>query len=270
MAQEQIASTVQPLVDGIQYLTARSIVEIDQDVSAEGHVDAPNDCGAPLIHQVQMTEVAHRPDARVYLPAFIGFDEVLRVLGNHGPEARGAVGRPTRFAQDSTRDVVSEHTDVPAIEETAGIDEHRDRKDLFAARASRAPNVEPLRAARKRPRAHDWKDLIGEGSKLVRFAEEIGLVGRQNLGRCFELSFGLWVVLQVTVVLRETPDSQLAKTLAKTPFDDVRRVVGEVDPTEPIDEIPDQTEFPQLQTRSCVVQQGHVTHLAEGRSRLRA
>ena len=217
-----------------------------------------------------MTEVAHCPDARVYLLAFIGLDEVLRVVGNHRPEARRAVGRPTRLAQDSTRDVISEYTDVPAIEETAGIDEHRNRKDLFAARASRAPNVEPLRAARKRPRAHGREDLIGEGSKLVRFAEEIGLVGRQHLRRGFELSLRLWVVLQVTVVLREIPDAQLAKSLAKTPFHDVRGVIGEVNPTEPIDEIPDETEIPQLQTRPCVVQQGHVTHLAEGRSRSRA
>ncbi len=79
-----------------------------------------------------MTEVAHRPDARMDLPAFIRFDEVLRVFGNHRPEARRAVGRPTRFAQDPTRDVISEDTNVPAVEEAAGIDEHRDRKDFFA------------------------------------------------------------------------------------------------------------------------------------------
>ena len=270
MAQEQIAATIQPLVDGVQDLAARSIIEIDQDVSTESHVDAAHDCRAPLVHQVEMAEVTHRPDAWMHLPAFFGVDEVILVLRNHRPEASRAVSRTACLAQDAARDVVSEHANVPSLEKTAGIDEHRDGEDLFATRAARAPNVESFRPPRKRPRPHRRKNLIGEGSKLVGLAEELRFIGRQNLCCSLELFFRFRVELQVAVVLGEIRNTQIAKTLTEATFDDIRGVVGEVDPAELIDEIAQQAELLQMKGGSCVVQQRHLSSPAEGQSRSRA
>jgi hypothetical protein len=78
---------------------------------------------------------------------------------------------------------------------------------------------------------------------LIGLAKEISFVRRQNLGGRFELRVRSRVVLQVAVVFGEVIDAEVAKTLPKTPFDDVRRVVREVDPTELVHEIPKEAEF---------------------------
>ncbi len=54
-------------------------------------------------------------------------------------------------------------------------------------------------------------------------------------------------------------DAKVPTTLPQSTSHDVRGVVREIDSTEFVDEIPEKSEFFEIQSRPCVVQQIHVT-----------
>ncbi len=60
------------------------------------------------------------------------------------------------------------------------------------------------------------------------------------------------MVLLVAIVFGEVFDSEFAKALAESPLDDIRRVIGEIDAAELIDEIPKESKLFEVQGRSDV------------------
>src|SRR5207237_4913840 len=90
---------------------------------------------------------------------------------------------------------------VPSVEEAGGLDQDSDGVRLLAGGATRAPDAQ-LASAHFLLGEHG-QNLLREGAELVWLAEEIGLVGGENLHRRLELRLARRIEAQETVVVAE-------------------------------------------------------------------
>src|SRR4051794_33011647 len=95
MPEEQEPSRDQTLVKHVDDFLSRSLVEVDEDVTAKYRVD-PSDHPDPLgIHEVQVPKVAVLPDPVDDVAPVGAVHEVGPLdLGANGPEGRRAVDTP--------------------------------------------------------------------------------------------------------------------------------------------------------------------------------
>src|SRR5438132_557757 len=150
------------------------------------------------------------------------------------PPDRSPLTDALRAGQHVGVDVRRQDTHVP-VNDARQAFEHRERDavSLLAARASRAPDPEPPGPGARRAAC---EDLGAQEGEVMRFAEELGLVGREGVDHPDQF-FALGVALdEVVVILLEPRVAVVAQTLPQPGADERPLGLVQGDPGLSVDE----------------------------------
>src|SRR6516225_3854294 len=149
--EHQITVTIQILRQTVKNADLRRLVEIDEHVAAEHHVEYAE--LRKIADQVKHSKLYHRANVGSDLPIFVDLLEILEQQHDRQPALyfELAVNCGSRSAQSLVGNVGCEDLDLPSGQPIAHFfDRHRERIGLLAGGGGSTPDANPAAVATRR------------------------------------------------------------------------------------------------------------------------
>src|SRR3954469_23242086 len=129
MAEEEVTAVGEAVVEAVDDDAFRSIIEIDDDVAAEDHVELAKEGDAPFVVDVEAAERDAIANGVTDLPRAVSFAREVTIasLRRRGTERVLAVLPLARSRQHLLVQIAAENLERALVEEAALIEQHRDR-----------------------------------------------------------------------------------------------------------------------------------------------